>query len=246
MKRLVITGLPCPSEAWSEFLGDHEGQRILPIREVFENSSSSDPRELSRYVTRQIASYQPDSIVAHDLGVPLTVLSLLRLNKRGKMLDVPVTLFNGAFRRVDLFKANHPLRIQFMSANRAIREVESRGGCVDLGLMPFMGRIRAMYRLVILYRLGETIGSWVGLDEVVRFADRGLMKAPIQIIASRNDPYIPFEAVEQLARDVSAVRFVERPYGHFPYTAEPQSLLPLIEEFERDPSLRKRERVLGS
>ncbi len=234
MKRLVITGVPCSAEAWESFLGPRENQRILPFREVLENSSSSDPRELSRYVTRQIESFRPDSIVAHDMGVPLTVLSLLRLNKRGKFLDTKVTFFNGSFRRVNLLKANHPFRVQFMTQKRAIREVESRGGSVDLGLAKHMGRIRAMYRLIMLYRLGESLGSWIGLDELVGFADRSHLKASIQIIASRNDPYIPFDAVEGLGRDVSAVRFVERAYGHFPYSADPRSLVPLIESFERE------------
>jgi hypothetical protein len=235
MRRLVITGLPCPAEAWEGFLGARKGQRILSFREVLEGTASSDPRELSRFVTSQIEAFRPDSIVAHDMGVPLTVLSLLRLNKKGKFLDTRVTFFNGSFRRVNLLKANHPFRIQVMSQKQAIREVESRGGQVDLGLTPYMGRIRAMYRLIVLYRLGETVGSWLGLDELVGFADRRLLRAPIQVIASRNDPYIPFEAVRQLAEDVSALRFTERSYGHFPYTADRRAILPLIEEFEREP-----------
>lgn len=239
MKRLVITGVPCSAEAWEAFLGPHGNQRILTFREVLENSESSDPREMSRYVTREIEAFRPDSVVAHDMGVPLTVLSLLRLNKRGKFLDTRVTFFNGSFRRVNLLKANHPFRIQFMTRKRAIREVESRGGSVDLGLAEHMGRIRAMYRLILLYRLGESLGSWIGLDDLVGFTDRSGLKAPIQIIASRNDPYIPFAAVEGLARDVSATRFVERAYGHFPYSADPRSLLPLIESFEREGATRE-------
>lgn len=235
MKRLVITGLPCPVEAWESFLGARKDQRILPFREVLEHCDSSDPRELSRYVTQQIEMFRPQSIVAHDMGVPLTVLSLLRLNKRGKCLDTRVTFFNGSFRGVNLLKANHPFRIQVMTRKKAIREVESRGGKVDLGLAPHLGRIRAMYRLIMLYRLGESLGSWLGLDELVGFADRSKLKAPIQIIASPNDPYIPFDAVEGLARDVSAVRVVERAYGHFPYTADPRTILPLIESFEQNP-----------
>lgn len=235
MKRLVITGVPCSAEAWEAFLGPQKNQRILPFREVLEHCDSSDPRELSRYVTQQIETFRPQSIVAHDMGVPLTVLSLLRLNKKGKCLDTRVTFFNGSFRRVNLLKANHPFRIQLMSQKKAIREVESRGGIVDLELAKHMGRIRAMYRLIMLYRLGESLGSWLGLDELVGFADRSHLKSPIQIIASRNDPYIPFDAIERLARDVSAVRFVERAYGHFPYTADARAILPLIESFEREP-----------
>lgn len=235
MKRLVVTGVPCPAEAWETFLGPRPNQRILPFREVLENCASSDPRELSRYVTAQIEAFRPQSIIAHDLGVPLTLLSLLRLNKKGKFLDTRVTFFNGTFRRVNLIKANHPIRIQLMTQRQAIREVESRGGKVDLGLAPYMGRIRAMYRLILLYRLGESLGSWLGLDELVGFADRTKLKAPIQIIASPNDPYIPFSAVEGLGRDIRAVRWVEHAYGHFPYSVDGRALLPLIERFEQQP-----------
>lgn len=235
MRRLVITGLPCPAETWEDFLGKTPNQRILPFREVLENCPSADIRELSRYVTQQIELFRPDSIVAHDMGVPLTVLSLHRLNKKGKFLRTRVTFFNGALRKVNVLKANHPFRIQLMSHKRLIREVESRGGEVDLGLAPYLGRIRAIYRLVLLYRLSETVGGLLGLDQLMGFADRARIRAPIQVIASRNDPYIPFDAVQRLALDVSAVRIVERAYGHFPYTADPKAILPLIEEFEREP-----------
>jgi hypothetical protein len=245
MRRLVITGVPCSAEAWEAFLGSRpkgvKAQRILPFREVLENCDSSDPRELSRYVTQQIELFRPDSIVAHDMGVPLTVLSLLRLNKKGKFLDTRVTFFNGSFRKVNLLKANHPLRVQIMTEKKAIREVESRGGKVDLGLAKHFGRIRAMYRLIMIYRLGESLGSWLGLDELVGFADSSRLKSPIQVIGSRNDPYIPFDAVQRLAGDVSAVRFLEHAYGHFPYSGDPKVLLPLVESFERE--VRAREYV---
>jgi hypothetical protein len=50
VKRLVITGIPCPKEAWEEFLGKSPQQTILPIREVFENVDSADPREMAQYI----------------------------------------------------------------------------------------------------------------------------------------------------------------------------------------------------
>ena len=93
MKRLVVTGLPCPPETWEKYLGSHRDQRIIPIREVLEHSDSADPRVLSRYITEQIENFQPDSIVCHDLGVPLVLLSLLRLRKR----RVPVKAQSDSF-----------------------------------------------------------------------------------------------------------------------------------------------------
>lgn len=232
MKRLVITGLACPPEPWKKFLGDSPEQRIIPIREVFRNTSSSDPRELSRYITKEIEAFGPQSLICHDMGVPLTLLSLLRLNRQGKCLDTRVTLFNGAFRRVNLFKANHPFRIQVMGIKKAIRELKARGGKVDYHLASYLSRIRAMFRMIIIYGMSEKIGCLIGLDGLVGFSDRYLLTAPIQIIASRNDPFIPFDSILQLKRDIRPKKFYEIEYGHFPYTADPSKILPLIEEFE--------------
>ena len=87
----------------------------------------------------------------------------------------------------------------------------------------------------ILVSIDEYHRSWLGLDELVGFADRSRLKAPIQIIASPNDPYIPFAAIEGLGRDIRAVRWVEHAYGHFPYSVDGRALLPLIESFEQQP-----------
>lgn len=94
MKRLVVTGIACPREAWSQFLGDHKDQRIITIRELFANVTSSDPRELSKYVTKVIEEYKPRSIIGHDLGVVLSLLSLIRLSWRNLYLNTKLTLFN--------------------------------------------------------------------------------------------------------------------------------------------------------
>src|SRR5690606_18974930 len=112
------------------------------------------------------------------------------------------TLFNGAFRRVNLLKANHPFRVQLWSQKKAIRVVQRFGGEVDTGLEPFLPRIRSMYRILIFFGITEKIGNLVGLDDLVGFPDRGALAAPFQIIASANDPFIPWESIETLREDL--------------------------------------------
>lgn len=231
MRRLVITGLPCPPETWESFLGRRKDQRIIPIYEVFEYSRSADLREMANYVAKEIESFAPDSIIAHDLGVPLTLLALMKVNRRSH-LRPKVTLFNGAFRKVDVFRANHPFRLQFMRRRKAVKEVESRGGKVDLRLKKHMSRIRAMYRFIILFGLTEKLTAALGLDELIGPPAKFALKVPVQMIVSSNDPYIPFDSIRQLRADCSAKRFFELEYGHFPYSISRKKVLPLIEEFE--------------
>lgn len=232
MKRVIITGLPCPPEIWEDFLGRSKGQRIIPLWEVFENAQSSDPRVMSRYITEQIEREKPQSIIAHDLGVPMTLLSLMRLNRRGLALDTRVTLFNGAFRKYDVFKANHPFRVQLMPARKCVEEIESRGGAVDLRLKRYLPRIRAMYRHIILFGLAERISSMFSLEDVIGLKGRLRVRSPIQMIASPNDPYILMESIEQLRRDFPPERFTTVEYGHFPYSVDSRTILPLIRSFE--------------
>ncbi len=201
------------------------------MHEILAHTPSADPREMARYVTQQIEAEKPDSIVCHGMGVPLCLTALLRLKRRGISWDTRLTVFNGASRNVSLWRASQPIRMQWTSAKRIIREVESNGGAVDGRLLPYVPRIRAMYRLLILYRLADKMAARLGWDGVGRFPKRGL-RLPVQIIASKNDPYLPFEAMEELGRDLNAERFVELEYGHFPYSLPVDQIRPLIQGFE--------------
>lgn len=235
MKRLVVTGLACPPETWTKFLGSEKGQRIIPLYEVFENTPSADLREMSRYITKQIEDFSPDSIIAHDLGVPLTLISLLRLKNRGMPLKAKITLFNGAFRNFNVLRATHPFRVQWLSLRKAIREIETHGGQVDLRLKKHIAKIRSMYRYIILYVLKERAGHWLGIDELLGFPSKLCFKNNIQIIASASDPYIPKESLAQLKDDCAPKRYFELDYGHFPYSKPSSEILPLIREFEGMP-----------
>lgn len=230
-KRLVIAGLPCPPGAWEELLGPAPGQRIITMHEILAHTSGADPREMARYVTEQLEAEKPDSIVCHGMGVPLCLTALLRLKRRGISWDTRLTVFNGASRNVSLWRAKQPLRMQWTSTRRIIREVEAYGGAVDGRLRPFIPRIRAMYRMLILYRLADKMAARLGWDAMGRFPKGGL-RLPVQIIASKNDPYLPFEAMEQLRHDLEPERFVEMDYGHFPYSLPGDQVRPLIQGFE--------------
>jgi pimeloyl-ACP methyl ester carboxylesterase len=236
MKRLVITGLPCPAAIWDSFLGNKPRrgftQRVIPMREVLEHCPSPDPRQMANYISTQITDFRPDSIVCHDLGVALTLLSLLKIQRKEPSFRPRVTVFNGAFRRVNPIKAPHLFKVQFMRDRNVIREVEARGGKVDLTLRPYLPRIRAMYRLILLFRVTEQISSAFGLDDLIGSGGERTLKLPVQIIASPNDPYIPIESVRRLSQDFGVRRFVELRYGHFPYSIPREHVLPLIEDFE--------------
>lgn len=231
-KRLVITGLPCPAESWEQFIGPSEGQRIITMREVLAHTESTDLKELARYIMQQIEIEQPTSIVCHDMGVPLTLLALLRLKQKGRVPNARLTVFNGAFRNVSLLRARQPLRVQYTSLRKLIREVESYGGTIDLALLPYVPRIRAFFRKLILHRLADKVTSAVGLNYLGGFPRNAGLKMPTQIIASPNDPYLPFEAMEQLRRDLDPEQFWEVEYGHFPYSVAATKIRPLIENFE--------------
>lgn len=233
MKRLVVTGIACPKEAWIQFLGDHKYQRIITVRELFANVNSSDPRELSKYVTNVIEEYKPRSIIAHDLGVVLSLLSLIRLSWKKLQFNTKLTLFNGIVRGINLFKTRHLFRVQFMSVKSAIRELKSKGGKVDYQLSRYFPRIRALFRMVIIYGITEKLSDLFGIGELIGFSKSvHRLKIPIQIIASKNDPYIPFESILRLKHDLKPAFFYELEYGHFPYSGDRAKITKLIEEFE--------------
>jgi hypothetical protein len=231
-RRLIITGLPCPPEVWEDFFGPHPSQKVLSLADVLENSTSSDLRVISRYVTEEIEKFRPDSIVSHGFGVPMTLMSLLRLNRRGTLLDTKVTLFNGAFRKIDIFKSHQPLRAQYLTYKQAVREVQDQKGAVDQRLRPHLARIRAIYRRVILVSIMEKISLAIGVEELLNRGKLLPVKNPIQIITSPTDPYLSADDIEQLKRDFPAKRIVEVDYGHFPYSVNRSKILPLVEEFE--------------
>ncbi len=231
-KRLVITGLPCPAQTWEKLLGESEEQRIITAREILTHTKGTDPRALSRYLTDVMEEERPGSILCHGLGVPLTLLALMRLKRRGVELDSKLTIFNGGFRHVPLSKVRHPLRMQWTSLRKILHEVRRNGGEVDMGLMPFAARIRGVFRALILNRLAEKMTLSLGLEFLDSFPKRAGLSMPVQIIASPNDPYLPFEYMEKLRDDLLPERFISLPYGHFPYSAPAETVRRYVQSFE--------------
>jgi len=232
LKRLVIPGLPCQEEAWADLLGSHPDQKILPMRELFERTESSSPKDLANYIKSILLEHKPESILCHDLGVPLTLLALLKIQKEGLLFPTRLTVFNGVFRNVSLWRARHPLRMQYLPVGMVLRKVKKIGGRIDDELVPWIPQIRALYRQLILFRMSEKVSSFLGLDDLASRPLKNKLKIPIQMILSPNDPFLPTECLYQLKSDLEAERVFEVPYGHFPYTAEPEKILPLIAEFE--------------
>ncbi len=233
MKRLVLTGLPCPPEAWSDFLGNQSDQRILSMFEIFEKCPSPDLRQMSRVVEKVIQEDRPDSLICHGFGVTMALLALLRLRRRGYSYAPRLTLFNGALRNIHILKSRHPLSIQWRSSQSLKKEVERFGGMVDPRLQTHLKHIRAMYRLVILFNFAEAIGSQLQMQRFLGLHLGTPLASPIQLIASPNDPYIPYGSLLQLKRDFHIETFYEVEYGHFPYSLPKRKLVPLIERFER-------------
>lgn len=120
-----------------------------------------------------------------------------------------------------------------MSVKSAIRELKSKGGKVDYQLSQYFPRIRAMFRMVIIYGITEKLSDLFGIGELTGFSKSvHRLKIPIQIIASKNDPYIPFESILRLKNDLKPMFFHELQYGHFPYSGDKMKIIKLIEEFE--------------
>jgi predicted alpha/beta hydrolase family esterase len=235
VNRLVVTGLPCPAVAWESFLGRVPGQKIVTMREVFENSASSDPRDLSLYITDLIQTLKPESIVCHGMGVPLTLLSLLRLERKGVSVQSKVTVFNGPFRKVKLGKRNPTLKIQWTPVKKIIREIRANGGEIDWELKPHLRKIKSMYRNVLMYRLTEKMTGFLGMDHFTGIPKRSGRKMALQVIASKNDPFLNLESMKQISRDFHTDRFITVEYGHYPYSGHRNDLRALVEEFERNP-----------
>lgn len=248
MKRLVVTGIPCTTQAWENFLGTQENQRILSGYEILENSRSSDPQVMAEYVADLIESFGAESIVCHGMGVPLTLLALLRLSKQGKGSDIRVTIFNGTFRTSDVVRSRYSWRLQFSTLKQAARLAERSGGSIDWRLGKHISNIRKMYRRMLVRGLVEQTGEWLGLSEVLGTDQRFPLKAPVQLIYSTNDPFLNVKRLRTIEGYLATKRSVDLDYGHFPYTAPREQVLPLIEEFENEAANwpEPRHRILSS
>lgn len=231
MRRLVMGGFPCSATAWETLFPSCDEQQIVPFSQIF---SSYDGSFFSVINGCQeiIKNFQPTSIILHDISVSLGLLSLIRLQRYNYPIAPRVVIFNGAFRGFNVFKAPHPLKIQFTSFEKMAELVSSQGGIVDLSFKPHYKKIRKFYRQIIF-------GSIAALVQEKLFSKAKAkidLKNKILIFASNNDKYIPRECLERIQSDFlhTQIEFIK--YGHFPYSCP--DYLPMyhhIVEFENSP-----------
>jgi predicted alpha/beta hydrolase family esterase len=221
LRRLIITGIACPKEPWESFFEaeNHKGceNRVLSLADILDQTDSSDLTEMAKAVSREMESYHPDSIISHGFGVPLTLLALYELKKQRKEIPASLTLLNGAFRGLNVFKTSFPWKAQVLPYRRAIKLIQSHGGEIDYRLKPHIPKLRSVYRKMILNDILQKVQNFLGWHDMLGAQPHFRLPNPIQVIHSDNDPYIPESAAEQLAHDVRASRFLTLNYGHFPY-----------------------------
>lgn len=228
MKRLMISGFPCPPESWINFLG--ADTQVISFYDVLNATRSSDVVAWSRYIDSEIDRLDPESLVCHDYGGPMSLLALWRRQRKKKAQPRCVTILNTAFKDFDVFKNPHPFQIQILSWNRIVEMVEKSGGTADPRLETFLPQVKATYRRVIALSTLGKVASIVraNIDLKIELSSR------IQIIASTNDPYIAKATMDHVARDFKVQLFRTINYGHFPYSSDRRhEVLESIHSFEK-------------
>jgi pimeloyl-ACP methyl ester carboxylesterase len=120
---------------------------------------------------------------------------------------------NGAFRRFDLLKSSHPIRIQFKTFKQFKAITESMGGTVDPKFEQLYPHLKTIYQQVILSSLKNS------LKRNLKTKTRPIsISADIQVIGSENDPFIPKSSIHSLHSDLPNSVLVWKSFGHFPYS----------------------------
>ncbi|RYZ81315.1 MAG: hypothetical protein EOP04_24235 [Proteobacteria bacterium] len=229
MTRLVVSGFACPPESWNIFLG--EGTQTLCFYDVLKATESSDIKEWSRFLNKEIDRIQPESIVCHDYGGIICLLALWSRQKKKKAQPKVLTILNTAFKDFDVFKNTHPFAVQLMTWPKLIKGVEEAGGHVDPRLEPYFPTIKATYRRVI---------ALSALQKPFRFLTNHYkldikLDTHIQMLASTNDPFIDLNNMEKIRSDFHAEKFMALKYGHFPYSSEKkETIRDHIFQFEKE------------
>jgi len=231
MKRLIIAGFPCPKDAWEKLFPSIEGieQMILPFYDVISQTDNAyyffdlvDP------VKKAIESYKPDLIVMHDFGVILGILAILKIKKINNEFNPKVVIFNGAFRGFNVLKATHPIRIQFMSYDSFQKEVLEQGGEVDPRFKEKFSTVKHVYRQVIVGSLLSLMSS-IFKKKPTKKIDLG---SEVLILASKNDPYIPFCCLQNIENDFNNTSLKRIDYGHFPYSGNIEEIKKQLLDFQ--------------
>jgi len=250
MKRLIILGIPCASQAWLKLfpVSCTEEQIILPFIELFSKNFNKNKKltDLVPDVVETILTFKPDQIVMHDLGVTLGILALINARKINCELKPNVIIFNGAFKGFDVEKSPHPLRIQSMTYDTFLKEVFDHGGEVDERYQDHFTSIQLLYQQIIMVSKKEKIEynqKSILQEKAVLYNAVIDLGGEVLLIASRNDPYIHFECLELLEKTIANSHLTEIPYGHFPYAGDRQLITRTIVEFQNSCQSRIRARL---
>ncbi|MBM4253578.1 MAG: hypothetical protein FJ146_16545 [Deltaproteobacteria bacterium] len=210
-----------------DFVGIHNDTVIVTLADLIDSAGSADIRQLAKALGPLIEHEAPEQVVAHDIGLTVTILALLFRIKRGFQLPRSVILFNGAFSGFDVLVARHPIWIQLKSTNKIAQELASKGVVMDDRLKQHSSKIRSMYRQIIAVSLLDKVSSIIIAKPVKT------LHWPIKtlIIEGVNDPYIPRSAIDQLATTLAVTERVIGYEGHFPYLGDKVKIRKLVDEF---------------
>ena len=233
MKRLIIGGIPCPKTAWSKLFPDEDGveQKIIPFFDIFsKHYQKRNFNDLVYAIQTIIQEYKPDMIILHDLGVTLGLLALMKIMRNNDNTDFKpsIIIFNGAFRGFNILKASHPLKIQWMHYKSFKEQVEANGGQVDSRFESIYSDLQHLYRQLSIGSAMSLVSNFFKTRKPTKID----IKCPILILASPNDPYIPFNCLKLIERDFSNSVLKINHYQHFPYSGNVSAIREDISDFQ--------------
>lgn len=230
MKKLIITGIPCPAHSWQRLfpIESEIEQKIVPFITLFSEYyyQNNSIKDLVSPLAAIIEDFAPDQIILHDIGVTIGILALTNAIKRGYIPNHQIIIFNGAFIDFDVNKSSHPVRIQSMTFQEFKKEVTAQNGEVDPAYESHFPTIQLLYR-----QITETSREQIANPKQERLINLG---GPTLIIASRNDPYIHFECLEILKQIIEQSLFNQIDYGHFPYSGDINLIMGTIINFQKN------------
>lgn len=224
----VVSGFACPAHPWQNFLSSMGTPDVITLASLFMAAAPRTSfKALAQVAADRLLAQKPELVIAHDFGVTIAILALLKARKRSPEFRPKVVLFNGALRGFRLHQAPHPLWAQVLSTKRIIARVKRAGGEFDPALAAQLSCVRALYRDVIKLSLLDQMQSIVKAPGPLNLT----IGTSVRILGSSNDPYIPRAAIEQLATDLPGSILEWFEYGHFPYSGTGvAALLDRIEE----------------
>ena len=200
----------------------------MTLAEVLRTSGKNDFRGMSRVVDDLMSSGEYESIVAHDIGVTITMLALMARFRKGRSVPKKAVFFNGAFSEFDVFAAPHPVWIQLKSWKSLARDLLKSGVTMDPQLQEHFSTIKKVYRQIIIASVVQKFASPKSPDQTKVFLPSLL------ILEGIDDPYIPERSIRALEKFSSRTVRIITYSGHFPYLGPVEKIRALISEYENE------------